>query len=468
MPTQINELKDFLERDAFGLADTVFHCTECGRDHTVPIQKMRVGEKLIEEIPQTIQISLGRLPRAVGLVYDRAIEEYIQENAILPLRPLLPKIIPVGIGARGILLDSEVSLGNRTALEIPGEIEYLIGAGSGVICDLTKWIATRLRVPYIVFATAPSMNAYTSITATMTEDDIKTSRLLDPPFAVFMDTGLQALAPMPMIHAGLGDLAARAVCNADWKLSALMQDSYFCPVPYAMTARNETQYLASCAGIARREPQALASLSEAILLSGLSMTVLNGETSPSSGAEHVISHFWDLLTHIRHLPKNLHGTQVGVGTIIMLAFYEVIRTIKPETIDASQVVRSRLSLESIEADNRKRYGVNAETINTVARKKYLSPEQHILKIQTIQRRWEMIWQAIDPYLARLESIRTPLKSAGMELTLASVNRTRDEALEALVKGPQYRARYTILDLASELGLMPGLGEEALAHSGVLG
>ncbi len=45
-----------------------------------------------------------------------------------------------------------------------------------------------------------------------------------------------------------------------------------------------------------------------ILLSGLSMTMLEGETSPSSGAEHIISHFWDFLSHIRGIPKDFHGS----------------------------------------------------------------------------------------------------------------------------------------------------------------
>ena len=93
-----------------------------------------------------------------------------------------------------------------------------------------------------------------------------------------------------------------------------------------------------------------------MLLSGLSMTVLEGETSPSSGAEHVISHFWDLLVHLRGLPKNLHGTQVGVGTIIMLTAYQYLREIDPARIDPQRLLRSRPALEEIEAENRALYG----------------------------------------------------------------------------------------------------------------
>jgi hypothetical protein len=48
-----------------------------------------------------------------------------------------------------------------------------------------------------------------------------------------------------------------------------------------------------------------------------------------------------------------------------------------------------------------------------------------------------------------------------------VRRSREEGIEALVKGPQYRIRYTLLDLASELGVLPGAAEEILFNAGVL-
>jgi len=312
------------------------------------------------------------------------------------------------------------------------------------------------------------MNAYSSITATMTEADVKTSRLLNPPGAVLMDVDLQAGAPMSMIQAGIGDLAARAICIADWKMSHFLFGNYFCPVPYWMTEKNEKQFLTAAGAIAQREPTALAHLSEAVLMSGLSMTILNGETSPSSGAEHVISHFWDLLTHIRGLPKNLHGAQVGVGTVIMLAFYELIREWDIRKIDPKTLLRARPSIESIEAENKRVYGSAAPLFNEVVRKKRIPDvhfEEHIRKIKS---HWEPMWDALSPYTASLATIRQPLRAAGIPLTLSSVNRTPREAVEALEKGPQYRTRYTLLDLASELGFLPEIAGEVLDRSGVLG
>jgi len=460
---------DFLSRDSAGLADSVFACPQCGRQHRIPIGSMQVGYNLASQLPARIEGILGHKPRRVCVIYDRAIENLIQEQVIVPLEKAgLPLALFPHQGQEGHLLDSEENLGNTSATRLDPQVDILLGAGSGVVCDLTKWIATKTRLPHITFGTAPSMNAYTSITATITQGDIKISHLLTPASLVMMDVNIQSGAPMDMIHSGIGDLAARAICNADWKLANFLQGAYFCPLPYQMTAENERRYLGAAAEISQRQPQALEHLSEAVMMSGLSMTVLNGETSPSSGAEHVISHFWDLLTHVRGLHKNFHGTQVGIGTLIMLAFYEYMRGLDIGRIDPRAVLRARPSIEELEAENARLYGRSAPMFNEVVRRKRIPDAQFEAYIRSIQQRWENLWQAVSPYAPPLASVRDPFLKAGVPHTLADVQRTREEGIEALVKGPQYRIRYTMLDLAWELGILPGAAEEILFNAGVLG
>jgi glycerol-1-phosphate dehydrogenase [NAD(P)+] len=468
MLTQIKNSADFLSRDSAGLASTNITCPHCGQDHTIPIGAMQVGYDLINTIPDQIERILGHKPKRVCLVYDRAIETLIQDQVISPLtRAGLPLVLFPHQGEPGHLLDSEENLGNASAARLDPDVDILIGAGSGVVCDLTKWIATRSKRPFIIFGTAPSMNAYTSITATITQGDIKITHLLDIASLVMMDVNLQAAAPMDMIQAGIGDLAARSICSADWMLAHHLQDAYFCPLPFLMTAENERRYLSSAAAIRQREPKALEHLSEAVMMSGLSMTVLNGETSPSSGAEHVISHFWDLLTHVRGLHKNFHGTQVGVGTLIMISFYEYMRRLDIRKIDPRAVLRARPSLEEMEAENTRLYGRSAGMFNEVVRKKRIPDAQVETYIRSIQERWDGLWTALAPYTPSLPSVREPFLKAGVAHTLAEVQRTREEGIEALVKGPQYRIRYTLLDLAWELGVLPGAAEEILSNAGVL-
>lgn len=459
----IQSIDDFLSRNAAQLAGTILEtCPICGRKHPVPFGAIELGRGAVSQVPAVAQAVLGHAPRRPVVIYDQAIEDVILPGVVEPLRSLGLPVIPFPMqGEPGHLLDSGVDNGDEAARLIGSSTDLLIAAGSGVICDLTKWIATRLEKPYVLCGTAPSMNGYTSITATMTENDIKLSKFLNPANAVLMDVDIVKDAPMKLIHAGIGDLAARAICNADWKLSEMLQGSYFCPLPFWMTAENEQRYLSAAADIAQRDPQAIELLSEAILLSGLSMTILEGETSPSSGAEHVISHFWDFLVYQRGVPKNLHGAQVGVGTIIMLNAYQYLRELDPAKIDPQKVLRHRPPLEAIEAENQSLYGDKAVSFNDVARKKRIPDEDYPGYVRSVLDRWDTIWTELEPYAPPVAHIQGPFDQAGVPYSLDSVQRTRAQAREALLHGSHYRPRYTALDLLWELGLFPQAADEIL-------
>lgn len=465
----IQSIEDFLSRDSARLADSVLpQCPLCGRAHRVPFGDIHLGRGAVQQVPALSEKILGRTPRRAVLIYDHAIEEIIIPAVLEPLQEAGMAVEPHGMAAEpGHLLDSGVINGDKAAEAIGPTADLLIAAGSGVISDLTKWIATRLQRPFLICGTAPSMNGYTSITATITENDVKVSKFLNPADAVLLDVDILSGAPLAMIHSGMGDLAARAVASADWKLSQRQRGTYFCPLPYLMTANNEDRYLAAAAGIGRREPAAIELLSEAVLLSGLSMTVVDGETSPSSGAEHVISHFWDLLVHLRHLPKNFHGTQVGIGTLIMLNAYAYLRTIDPGKIDPQAILRRRPSLEALEAETRARFGSQAEGFLTVARKKRIADADLPAYLRKITQGWEAMWADLDPFLAPVERIERPFKLAGVPVKLESVHRSLEHAREALLYGNIYRPRYTLLDLLWELGLFPDAVDEILARSGVI-
>jgi len=462
----LQSIEDFLRRDSAKLANTVLDCPLCGRMHKTPFGKMEVGRDLVEQIPSIAWKMFGYIPQRTSLIYDRAIEPLIRQRVSGPLVSGGMRLTMLGLGEPGSLLDSDRETANSALAQADKDSELVIGAGSGVISDITKWVATKIGAPFILLGTAPSMNSYTSDTASMTENDVKISVKLSPAEAILMDIELLSTAPIEMIHAGMGDLAARAICNADWKLSQLLRKTFFCPLPFQMTAENERQYLADATETRVKKPQAIHRLAEAVLISGLSMTVVD-ETAPSSGAEHILSHFWDFLMHVRGLPRNLHGTQVGIGTIISLNLYDYMRKLDPGRINPQAVLRSRPSIEEIEAENEKLYGHKAAIFNQVMRTKRIPDQEFIPYVRSILDSWDQIWEALDPYITPVETIRAPLLKAGMTLTLEAIHRTRQEGLEALLKGSQYRNRYTMLDLAWELGIFPDAAEEILELSQVV-
>lgn len=427
----------------------------------IPIRLMRTGENLLDHLASILaQLGLAQV-RHAALIHDHVLTSLVEEMALPRLRKVIPQIDLIPLGSPGEGLDSDLPACNQAANAISTDVQLCIGVGSGVISDITKWAATKRNLPYGLIGTAPSMNAYTSITATITEGDIKVSRYLNPPDFVLLDHAIMRTAPSAMVQAGLGDLAARAVCNADWKLGEFLGGSRFCSVPFQLTAPYESEFLRHSLAIRINSPEASRSLAEAIMISGLSMTMMDGETSPSSGAEHILSHFWDLLSHLRGLPKNLHGSQVGIGTILVLTLYQVLQSFDFSAITPGQALQKRPSLAALEESIRSRYGRAAPQLLEVVAKKWIPDDSLPAYIHNLQAQWGAIQSGFQPFICDPAVIRIPLEQAGVDFSLASLRRSREEALEALTFGPHYRPRYSILDLCFNFGVLEEFASETL-------
>jgi glycerol-1-phosphate dehydrogenase [NAD(P)+] len=464
---EFSDLDTYLSSDPGELADSVLHCPTCGRDHKIPFQVVRSGRDLIAGLPAVIETIAGGRPEQIGVVYDRQIETRLEDLFFAPFSATGLPFVRVPVGEVGRLLVASTELGDQVAEALPDGVDFLVSVGSGVISDLTKWAATQHGLPFVLTGTAASMNAYTSITGSMTVGKVKTSKWLNPANGVVLDSALLASAPQEMTAAGVGDLLARSVANADWKLSELLRGTYFCPVPFQMMAGYQDQLLALAGDLSRNALPAMDVLGRAVLASGYSMTVLDGETSPSSGSEHIISHFFDFQHAVFDHPKHLHGAQVGLGTIIMAHAYELLREMRPENFDLNDIHRRRLSLTAVRLDHQRVFGEHGEVFNQVVAKKRVPEVDFRAYLARILADWDAIWAELDPYLISAADLQTALTAAGAVTKLSGLDLSKEDAIQALLYGSHYRPRYTILDLFWELGLFPQTAPEILARAEVL-
>lgn len=450
-----------------GLANTVLDCPVCNHKHYVPFQKISIGYDLINSVHEFSSEVTKTFSQNLVLLYDKAIEGVVYKFVVDRFREqgFMPRL--VGLGKPNHLLEPDARLCDQVAKHLSADIDIILGVGSGVISDMTKYIATKVNKPFILYGTAPSMNGYTSISSTMTVNGIKTSKLLNPAQMIFLDVPVLVQAPKEMILAGFGDLTARAICNADWKLSNIVRKTYFCPLPYWLTGVYEPLYLDAAKEIAFRDEKAIHLLAEAILISGISMTMVGGDTSPSSGSEHVLSHYWDLQVELEGAPKNLHGIQVAVGTILSYSLFNHLRQLDISVLDPYKLLRMRPSIATLESENRAKFGVISKLFNHNMRMKWVSDREFVTYITRIIANWQSIWTEIEPYITPLEALRQAMQKAGFRLTIGAIQRSRRQVLDALIYGNRYRPRYTMLDLASELGILPDAADEILDQSGLV-
>ena len=94
-----------------------------------------------------------------------------------------------------------------------------IAVGSGVINDLTKYVAFLLGRRYMTVGTAASMDGYTAYGSSITIDGNKQTVDCPAPYGFVMDPVIAAEAPKELAASGYGDLIAKIPAGADWMLA---------------------------------------------------------------------------------------------------------------------------------------------------------------------------------------------------------------------------------------------------------
>ena len=424
------------DTDVFG---KTFACA-CGKTHRIEPREVVYNEHALDQLPGICaRAAAGR--RAVVLMDERT-RAVAGCDACRRLAHDTWRVVEVVVpdGARG---GTPVCDDITKDLLYPraGEADLIVSVGSGVINDLGKWIAGDMGVPFVCFATAASMNGYASANVAPTVAGVKTLVRARPAVAVAAVPEIIENAPSEMTASGLGDVLAKSVSSTDWRLNHLLFDDYYCARSVGLIADIEPLYLDHPADLKTRTPRALAALFKSLLLTGAAMTM--AETSaPSSGGEHMIGHTLDMMSSVDGVPHDLHGRQVGVGTVL-----------------ASELYRRVLALESPEfaapcaSVDKPFWGALAEVVAAHYAEK---GDRMVLARDTLKKgnAWDRLREELAPMLRPPEKVRACLSGAGAAFRAKHIGCTRERLLAALLHGHEIRSRFTILDLARVVGLMP--------------
>jgi glycerol-1-phosphate dehydrogenase [NAD(P)+] len=199
-----------------------------------------------------------------------------------------------------------------------------VAVGSGTLTDIARFLSHRSAQKFISLPTAASVDGFTSIGAPIVVDGAKITLVTHGPLGVFADLPTLCAAPRPMIAAGFGDLIAKLTSVADWELGHLLWGE---PYDAAIAKRSRDAAWAAVKqldSIANAECDGVKTLMEGLIESGFCMLDF-GETRPASGAEHHISHMWEMLLLREGRHSVLHGAKVGVAVIISAQRYDAIK-----------------------------------------------------------------------------------------------------------------------------------------------
>jgi glycerol-1-phosphate dehydrogenase [NAD(P)+] len=206
-----------------------------------------------------------------------------------------------------------------------------LAVGSGTLTDITRFISHRVRTSFISLPTAPSVDGFTSIGAPLVLGGLKQTIICQPPMAVFADLATLTSAPQRLIAAGFGDMVGKMMSVADWKLGYVIWDE-----PYDEQIAGRFLVAAklctdSAREIGERTEAGVRTLIAGLVESGFGMLDF-GNSTPASGAEHHMSHCWEMKLLNEKKPAMLHGAKVAVASILTAKRYQVIGSISRDQL----------------------------------------------------------------------------------------------------------------------------------------
>jgi glycerol-1-phosphate dehydrogenase [NAD(P)+] len=343
-------------------------------------------------------------------------------------------------------IHASVDLVEEILAAYPDEYDGLAAVGSGTVNDLTRAAADRRQRPYFVLATAASMNGYTSAIVALLEDGLKTTRSATPPVAVFADPLVLGEAPMALTLAGLGDLVSKPYCGCDWKIASLVKGEYHCEVPDRLLSVPFAQALEIFPWLANSDPDAITELFRLLLVSGLSMAI-SGTSSPASGAEHLLSHYWDMMNLREGKPLKLHGAQVGVGSMVIDRLYQEIFAFDFQSASFVQGP----GVDAARRDVEQTFGSLAPAVWTQWEAKLAARTE--IDLGRLREQEMLIKGEIERTLAVGRLVRSVLTAAGAPIRAADLCISSADLDAAVRQGRKIRDRYTALDVAAELGIL---------------
>ncbi|MGQ0564674.1 MAG: iron-containing alcohol dehydrogenase [Gemmobacter sp.] len=323
--------------------------------------------------------------------------------------------------------------------------DAVVAVGSGTVNDLCKYATHLDGRGYCVFATAPSMNGYTSSTASMSlASGLKVSLPAQVPKGFFVDLGVSAAAPPHLAASGFADCLARSVAQVDWWMSHRVTGTAYWSSPYLIQDADERILNRKAHLLPGGDVGAVGALYRVLTLCGLGIAFV-GVSNPGSMGEHQISHYIDCFARDRH-PGTLHGQQVGVASLTMARLQQAL--LASDT--APQVSATRIDAD----DMVRRMGPEiAAECGAEWRKKAFSQAGAEAFNERLAALWPALRREVAAFTIPVAEMDAMLAACGGPRSAADLGLPVDFYREAVRHSLEMRNRFSFLDIAADAGML---------------
>ena len=430
--------------------DNILESLQRALDQARDTKYFLLGKDVIQNIATVFEESFG--PQPVVIVADETTYRVAGETVshILAARLAAPPII---FGAEPPLYADYKNVLALVERLRPVEAVPLV-IGSGTLNDLTKLASHQLGRPYMVVATAASMDGYTAFGAAIARDGFKQTMGCPAPRAVLADLQVLATAPTRMNATGYGDLLGKVTAGADWIIADALEVEAIEPFAWSLVQDSLNQWLGQPAQLHAGESSAIEGLFDGLIMSGLAMQTTQ-TSRPASGSEHQFSHLWEMEAIAFGRSEYPHGFKVGIGSLASAALYEQILAHDLTQLDIDTLCANWPSPTQLEQAVRATFKSPQMVEKAVEESlaKHLTPEQLRQRLTMLAVHWPSIREELAAQLKTASQLRQQLLQAGCPIRPEQLDLSLADMRASYFKARLIRRRYTILDLAFETGLL---------------
>lgn len=408
------------------LLDKLHDCP-CGRAHTVDLEGVEVGSGVLNEAAALLRAY--RFSPRLLVVADR--------NTLSAANGILDILAQGGFSVHTLIYDDLRTAHQRDVdrvLSLCDDQDGVLSVGTGSLNDICRRAAFLADKPFAIFATAPSMDGFASDTAPITENNFKVSLQARQPRVILADTNILAAAPAELKSAGYGDMIAKYIAMADWRIANLTIGEYFCPQIADLTRDAVRRVVSMTDRVTENDTQTAGAILEALVMTGAAMKMA-GSSRAASGAEHVVSHFWECKKLEQGLLSDFHGKKVGVASLMITRmYYDVIENADPAAFSADDTDWAKVYAvygSAFEQDVRR---LNTPTVTDET-----SPD-------ILRENWDAICAAVREEMPDPDALGSLLLRAGAATTADEIGVTAQLALDGLEYHSYMRHRLTLARL----------------------
>lgn len=426
----------------------------CGRTHYAPIKAVRIGAGVLNELPEIAERFGYRRAFIVcdSITYKIAgqrCEQLMQEKGIHAVSHI---IIHQGF--------DETTLG-ELLINMPRDSDLIIAVGTGSISDMVRYMSYKVKLPCFTVATAAPMDGFAASVGILNVNNLKATIPAQNTEVIIGDTDILEDAPYRMTIAGFGDLIGKLSCLNDWTISHTINGEHYCEKIAALVKDCVEKVISDHELIEHRDPQALGRIMNGLVLSGTAIS-LYGNSRPASGAEHHMSHYWEILGEQRGKPYAMHGEQVAVGTVLALMVNEELCKMEIDFQTAREHAK-KYDAVAWKKEVQRVYGNASEAIIELeANAGKNDPAGCLQRIDVIEEHWEEIKAQMSKLYPSC-ALRILLKNLGCPCDPKDIGIDREILKDTFMYCKETRARYTVYQLAWDLGVLEEVADRVIGQ-----